>query len=171
MLLPSMSLAVQGLAALQTASMARPCFAAMGLLQRSGLCRDGQPCRQQLDRQMHAAPQLQPIQPHHPATTPSWVLHAMPRYKAVLIDAAGTLLVPSENTAEVYLRYARKYGVELSSNDVLQRFRRWVACSCGPCKTPGPAAGLGGTCCAAASACVQRNAYLQPHAGLLCCFR
>lgn len=114
-----MSLAVQGLAALQTASMMRPCFAAMGLLQRNGLCRGGQPCRQ-----MHAAPQLQPIQPHHPATTPSWVLHAMPRYRAVLIDAAGTLLVPSENTAEVYLRYGRKYGVELKTNDVLQRFRR-----------------------------------------------
>jgi hypothetical protein len=54
----------------------------------------------------------------------SWLSLSMPAYKAVLVDAAGTLLVPTERTADVYLRYASKYGVQLSENEVLQRFRR-----------------------------------------------
>lgn len=66
-------------------------------------------------------------------------------YSALLVDAAGTLLVPSEPAAEVrtsatktqlayniltepciqvYLRYGCKYGVSLSSSEVLARFRR-----------------------------------------------
>lgn len=44
--------------------------------------------------------------------------------RAVLLDAAGTLLVPSESTAGVYLRYASKYGVRLTEQEVLARFRR-----------------------------------------------
>eukprot|EP00775_Hariotina_reticulata_P008237 gene8237-8427_t len=47
----------------------------------------------------------------------------IPAYKAVLIDAAGTLLVPTERTADVYLRYGTKYGVKLSEDEVLDRFR------------------------------------------------
>lgn len=59
-----------------------------------------------------------------PQAVPSWVLHTMaPQIKALLIDAAGTLLVPTERTADVYLRYARKYGVKLTEQEVLQRFR------------------------------------------------
>lgn len=45
-------------------------------------------------------------------------------YRAVLIDAAGTLIVPTEPTAEVLLRYARPHGCSLSEREVLDRFRR-----------------------------------------------
>jgi len=46
-----------------------------------------------------------------------------PQVKALLIDAAGTLLIPSERCADVYLRYGRKYGCDLSEPEILQRFR------------------------------------------------
>ena len=60
-----------------------------------------------------------------PAAQPSWILHTMaPQVKALLIDAAGTLLIPSERCADVYLRYGRKYGCDLSEPEILQRFRR-----------------------------------------------
>lgn len=36
---------------------------------------------------------------------------------------SGTLLVPRERTADVYLRYGSKYGVTLSEAEVLERFR------------------------------------------------
>lgn len=45
-------------------------------------------------------------------------------YKALLVDAAGTLLLPSEPAAEVYLRYGSKYGVSLPEVQVLTNFRR-----------------------------------------------
>lgn len=70
-------------------------------------------------------------------------------YRALLVDAAGTLLIPSEPAAEVvpvpmlilaacvccpfgfliswlqvYLRYGEKYGVTLSPHEVLLRFRQ-----------------------------------------------
>lgn len=45
-------------------------------------------------------------------------------YRALLVDAAGTLLIPSEPAAEVYLRYGAKYGVTLSAKEVLLRFRK-----------------------------------------------
>lgn len=44
-------------------------------------------------------------------------------FKAVLVDAAGTLLMPSERTAGVYLRFASRYGCVLSEQQVLERFR------------------------------------------------
>lgn len=47
-----------------------------------------------------------------------------PLYRAVLVDAAGTILMPSEPVADVYLRYAAPYGCRLSGQEVLQRFRR-----------------------------------------------
>lgn len=47
-----------------------------------------------------------------------------PAYEAVLIDAAGTLLSPSEPVAEVYLNYANKYGCKLTEDDILKGFRR-----------------------------------------------
>ena len=50
--------------------------------------------------------------------------HNEPLFKGVLIDAAGTLLVPSERSANVYLRYAQQYGVTLSEDEVLRRYRR-----------------------------------------------
>jgi hypothetical protein len=36
----------------------------------------------------------------------------------------GTLLMPSERTAGVYLRFASRYGCVLSEQQVLERFRR-----------------------------------------------
>jgi hypothetical protein len=36
----------------------------------------------------------------------------------------GTLLIPRERTADVYLRYGAKYGVTLTEAEVLERFRR-----------------------------------------------
>lgn len=47
----------------------------------------------------------------------------IPPFRGLLVDAAGTLLSPSEPAAEVYLRYASKYGCCLSSNEILHRFR------------------------------------------------
>lgn len=54
----------------------------------------------------------------------NWLNIGLPAYKAVLVDAAGTLLIPTERMADVYLRYASKYGVKLTENEVLERFRR-----------------------------------------------
>lgn len=52
----------------------------------------------------------------------------LPRVKALLVDAAGTLLVPSEPVTEVYLRYARQHGLpgadDLTPESVLANFRR-----------------------------------------------
>ncbi|GIL63072.1 hypothetical protein Vafri_17046 [Volvox africanus] len=45
-------------------------------------------------------------------------------YRAVLVDAAGTFLLPSEPVSTVYLRYASPYGCQLSDEEVLARFRR-----------------------------------------------
>ncbi|GLC45896.1 hypothetical protein PLESTF_000709800 [Pleodorina starrii] len=47
-----------------------------------------------------------------------------PCYRAVLVDAAGTFLVPSEPVSSVYLRYARPHGCQLKDEEVLARFRR-----------------------------------------------
>ena len=45
-------------------------------------------------------------------------------YKAVLLDAAGTLISPSENTADVYVRIAKQHSVVLCRKEVLVRYRR-----------------------------------------------
>ncbi|PSC73910.1 haloacid dehalogenase-like hydrolase domain-containing 3 [Micractinium conductrix] len=58
-----------------------------------------------------------------PLLQPTNLREFQPRFKGLLVDAAGTLLSPSEPAAEVYLRYARKYGCDLSPLEVLQRFR------------------------------------------------
>ncbi|KAL4445769.1 hypothetical protein ABPG77_008968 [Micractinium sp. CCAP 211/92] len=47
-----------------------------------------------------------------------------PRFKGLLVDAAGTLLSPSEPAAEVYLRYAKQYGCTLNAQEVLRRYRQ-----------------------------------------------
>ncbi|GBF87825.1 haloacid dehalogenase-like hydrolase domain-containing protein [Raphidocelis subcapitata] len=48
-----------------------------------------------------------------------------PRVKALLVDAAGTLLIPSESVTDVYLRAAARHGVVgLSEAEVLDNFRR-----------------------------------------------
>jgi REG-2-like HAD superfamily hydrolase len=45
------------------------------------------------------------------------------RPKALFLDAAGTFLTPSEHVADVYLRYGRPYGVDLTPEVVLSNFR------------------------------------------------
>lgn len=63
--------------------------------------------------------QTSPVSDHHHRHH----LNLAPRFRAVLIDAAGTLILPSEPAALVYLRYAAKYGVELDEKEVLARYR------------------------------------------------
>ena len=48
----------------------------------------------------------------------------LPRLRGLLLDAAGTLLYPSEPAAAVYHRYACKYGCRLSETEILTNFRR-----------------------------------------------
>ena len=55
----------------------------------------------------------------------SWTADLLrPNFRALLVDAAGTLLSPTEPAAAVYLRYGRKYGVALSEAEVLRRYRQ-----------------------------------------------
>ncbi|MEW5318542.1 MAG: hypothetical protein WDW38_009758 [Sanguina aurantia] len=44
-------------------------------------------------------------------------------YKGLLLDAAGTLLSPSESVVDVYTRYALKHGVTVESSQILSEFR------------------------------------------------
>lgn len=46
-----------------------------------------------------------------------------PTFKALLVDAAGTLLNPSESMTDVYLRYGKRYGLSLTPHEILQRYR------------------------------------------------
>ncbi len=60
--------------------------------------------------------------------------HALP-IKALLVDAAGTLISPSESVAAVYLDYARHFGCSLTEAQILQNFRKafaspWEASLC-----------------------------------------
>ena len=43
--------------------------------------------------------------------------------RGLLVDAAGTLLSPSEKAAAVYRRYGLPFGVQLSEAEILHRFR------------------------------------------------
>jgi REG-2-like HAD superfamily hydrolase len=52
----------------------------------------------------------------------------------LFVDAAGTLLSPAEDTATVYSRYASPYGLTLTADEILARYRRsyakpWAASS------------------------------------------
>eukprot|EP00271_Cylindrocystis_brebissonii_P015581 TRINITY_DN38514_c0_g1_i1.p1 TRINITY_DN38514_c0_g1~~TRINITY_DN38514_c0_g1_i1.p1 ORF type:complete len:430 (-),score=15.84 TRINITY_DN38514_c0_g1_i1:390-1679(-) len=44
-------------------------------------------------------------------------------HKALLVDAAGTLLEPTEPVTQVYLNIGRKYGVKYSDREILDRYR------------------------------------------------
>jgi len=44
-------------------------------------------------------------------------------HKALLLDAAGTLFEPSEPVTQVYLDIGSKYGVTLSADEILYRYR------------------------------------------------
>nr|CAB3482674.1 unnamed protein product [Digitaria exilis] len=48
-------------------------------------------------------------------------------HKAILVDAAGTLLAPTEPMAQVYRTIGQKYGVEYSESEILMRYRRAYA--------------------------------------------
>ena len=56
-----------------------------------------------------------------------------PPLRALLLDAAGTLLSPSEPAALVIQRYARPYGCTLSELEILKNFRK---CARPPLPTP-----------------------------------
>lgn len=45
-------------------------------------------------------------------------------YKGLLLDAAGTLLSPSEPIVDVYSRFALQHGVEVDRGRILDAFRR-----------------------------------------------
>ena len=45
-------------------------------------------------------------------------------HKALLVDAVGTLVVPSQPMAQIYREIGEKYGVEYSENEILNRYRR-----------------------------------------------
>lgn len=44
-------------------------------------------------------------------------------HRALLLDAAGTLLKPSEPAARVYKRFGSKYGVSVGEAEILSRYR------------------------------------------------
>ncbi|NP_001147144.2 Haloacid dehalogenase-like hydrolase domain-containing protein 3 [Zea mays] len=44
-------------------------------------------------------------------------------HKAILVDAAGTLLAPTEPMAQVYRTIGQKYGVDYSEDEILMRYR------------------------------------------------
>ncbi|KAL2464605.1 Haloacid dehalogenase-like hydrolase (HAD) superfamily protein [Forsythia ovata] len=45
-------------------------------------------------------------------------------HKALLVDAVGTLVVPSQPMAQIYRQLGEKYGVEYSEDEILNRYRR-----------------------------------------------
>ncbi|XP_074589267.1 putative hydrolase C7D4.05 [Curcuma longa] len=44
-------------------------------------------------------------------------------HKALLVDAVGTLLVPSQPMAQIYREIGEKYGVKYSEDEILDRYR------------------------------------------------
>ncbi|CAH9062528.1 unnamed protein product [Cuscuta europaea] len=45
-------------------------------------------------------------------------------HKALLVDAVGTLVVPSQPMAQIYRQIGEKYGVDYSEDEILNRYRR-----------------------------------------------
>lgn len=45
-------------------------------------------------------------------------------HKALLVDAVGTLVIPSQPMAEIYRKIGEKYGVDYSEDEILHRYRR-----------------------------------------------
>lgn len=45
-------------------------------------------------------------------------------HKALLVDAVGTLVAPSQPMAQIYRQIGEKYGVEYSEAEILNRYRR-----------------------------------------------
>lgn len=44
-------------------------------------------------------------------------------HKALLVDAVGTLFVPSQPMAQIYRQFGEKYGVQFSEDEILNRYR------------------------------------------------
>eukprot|EP00258_Populus_trichocarpa_P042590 XP_024458609.1 haloacid dehalogenase-like hydrolase domain-containing protein 3 isoform X1 [Populus trichocarpa] len=44
-------------------------------------------------------------------------------HRALLVDAVGTLVVPSQPMAQIYRQIGEKYGVEYSEDEILNRYR------------------------------------------------
>ncbi|KAF7819102.1 haloacid dehalogenase-like hydrolase domain-containing protein 3 [Senna tora] len=51
-------------------------------------------------------------------------LYGQITHKAVLVDAVGTLVLPSQPMAEIYRKVGEKYGVKYSEDEILYRYRR-----------------------------------------------
>ncbi|ESW34122.1 hypothetical protein PHAVU_001G126300 [Phaseolus vulgaris] len=51
-------------------------------------------------------------------------LYGQITHKALLVDAVGTLVLPSQPMAQIYRTIGEKYGVEYSENEILSRYRR-----------------------------------------------
>ena len=64
---------------------------------------------------------------HGDQTEHPWSDYVRPTFEALFVDACGTLLTPAEPAAEVYLRYGAAYGVRLSEEEILARYRRAYA--------------------------------------------
>ncbi|KAI7990247.1 Haloacid dehalogenase-like hydrolase domain-containing protein 3 [Camellia lanceoleosa] len=45
-------------------------------------------------------------------------------HKALLVDAVGTLVLPSQPMAQIYRQIGEKYGVQYSETEILNRYRR-----------------------------------------------
>ncbi|CAN0890619.1 Haloacid dehalogenase-like hydrolase domain-containing protein 3 [Linum grandiflorum] len=45
-------------------------------------------------------------------------------HKALLVDAVGTLVVPSQPMAQIYKQIGEKYGVQWTEDEILKRYRR-----------------------------------------------
>lgn len=74
-----------------------------------------------------AAQPLQHLLPktHFPAfQQPAAAATPLLRPKALLLDACGTFLIPSEPVTEVYQRYATRHGVNRPAHLILHDFRR-----------------------------------------------
>ncbi|KAL4379454.1 hypothetical protein GQ457_02G025230 [Hibiscus cannabinus] len=54
-------------------------------------------------------------------------LYGQITHKALLVDAVGTLLAPSQPMAQIYREIGKKYGVEFSEAEILSRYRRAYA--------------------------------------------
>jgi REG-2-like HAD superfamily hydrolase len=74
--------------------------------------------------------------PPPPPAAPAFADALRPRFRALLVDAAGTLLMPAEDTSTVYLRYARRHGCTLTEPEIRRRFRAAYAAPYGCAAAP-----------------------------------
>lgn len=51
-------------------------------------------------------------------------LYGQITHKALLVDAVGTLVLPSQPMAQIYKQIGENYGVEYSEDEILYRYRR-----------------------------------------------